>query len=118
MLCAAFHITEFGSTFNGQGEHFSPTDILDPNLSVNKSSWDVCKSKLWPPFQIPFPEVFMPVMPSFCDPVMPTFRQRKEDMRTLAGTHKCGIMETQQKLERNIGYTSRLRIRHDMEINE
>lgn len=60
----------------------------------------------------------MPVMPNFCDPVKPTFKQRQEDMRTLAGTHKCGIMVTQRKLERNTAYTSRLGIRSDMEINE
>lgn len=70
------------------------------------------------PSKIKFSEVFMPVMPNFCDPVKPTFKQRQEDTRTLAGTHKCGIMVTQRKLERNTGYTSGLGIRSDMEINE
>lgn len=60
-------ITEFGSAFNGEGEHFSPTDIPDPPLSV-KSLWDACKSKLWLPFQIQFSEVLVPVMPNFYDP--------------------------------------------------
>lgn len=61
------------------------------------------KRILWPPFQTQFSEVFVPEMPIFLAIQLKPFlnKDRQEDIWTLAETHECVIMETQQKLERN-----------------
>lgn len=111
-------ITEFGSTFDGKGELFSSADILDPPLSVSKSSWGVCKSRLWPPFQIQFSDVFMPAMSNVCDPVKPTFKQRQ------TRRHQDSGRDTQvwhngdtTEVRKTHWLHHRLGIRPDMEIN-
>lgn len=111
-------ITEFGSTFNGKSEPFSSTDTLDPPSSVSKSSWDVCKSRLWPPFQIQFSEVFMPAMPIFCNPAKPTFKQRQTRRHLDSGRDtQAGHNGDTTDVRKTHLLHHRLGIRSDVEIN-
>lgn len=108
-------IMEFHGTLNRKKSTSSVTDVVGPLLSVNKSSWDVYKRKFGLPSKSDFLKCLCQKCPFLETQLSPFLnKDRQEDMRTLAETQKCVIMEAQQKLGTNIGYTSWLGIRHGL----